>query len=95
MTSNSAEKTLHSFSFLYPYFLANHDLMMASKTKWKMKFNRNTVKWSDVITVFCLFPSQRHLSPEEFIQVFGMTVEDFDRLALWKRNELKKQARLF
>lgn len=41
-----------------------------------------------------LFP-QRHLSPEEFVQVFGMTVEEFDRLALWKRNELKKQARLF
>lgn len=38
---------------------------------------------------------ERHLSPEEFIQVFGMTMEDFDRLALWKRNELKKQARLF
>lgn len=38
---------------------------------------------------------QRHLSPEEFVQVFGMTVEEFDRLALWKRNELKKQARLF
>ncbi|XP_028315157.1 actin-binding LIM protein 3 isoform X4 [Gouania willdenowi] len=38
---------------------------------------------------------ERHLSPEEFVQVFGMTMEDFDRLALWKRNELKKQARLF
>ncbi|KAM9375527.1 actin-binding LIM protein 3 isoform 2-T3 [Pholidichthys leucotaenia] len=38
---------------------------------------------------------ERHLSPEEFVQVFGMSVEDFDRLALWKRNELKKQARLF
>ncbi|XP_068440246.1 actin-binding LIM protein 3 isoform X4 [Clinocottus analis] len=38
---------------------------------------------------------ERHLSPEEFLQVFGMTVEDFDRLALWKRNDLKKQARLF
>ncbi|XP_038556009.1 actin-binding LIM protein 3 isoform X6 [Micropterus salmoides] len=38
---------------------------------------------------------ERHLSPEEFTQVFGMTMEDFDRLALWKRNELKKQARLF
>uniref|UniRef100_A0A8C6TI35 Actin binding LIM protein family, member 3 n=1 Tax=Neogobius melanostomus TaxID=47308 RepID=A0A8C6TI35_9GOBI len=38
---------------------------------------------------------ERHLSPEEFSQVFGMTVEEFDRLALWKRNELKKQARLF
>lgn len=38
---------------------------------------------------------QRHLSQEEFYQVFGMTISEFDRLALWKRNELKKQARLF
>ncbi|KAL2094871.1 hypothetical protein ACEWY4_009590 [Coilia grayii] len=38
---------------------------------------------------------ERHLSPEEFYQVFGMSVADFDRLALWKRNELKKQVRLF
>jgi len=38
---------------------------------------------------------QRHLSQEEFYQIFGMTIAEFDRLALWKRNELKKQARLF
>lgn len=38
---------------------------------------------------------ERHLSAEEFLQVFGMTMDEFDRLALWKRNELKKQARLF
>ncbi|XP_040262375.1 actin-binding LIM protein 3 isoform X3 [Bufo bufo] len=38
---------------------------------------------------------ERHLSSEEFYQVFGMTISEFDRLALWKRNELKKQARLF
>uniref|UniRef100_A0AAR2KLQ8 Actin binding LIM protein family, member 3 n=1 Tax=Pygocentrus nattereri TaxID=42514 RepID=A0AAR2KLQ8_PYGNA len=38
---------------------------------------------------------ERHLSPEEFYQVFGMTMAEFDRLALWKRNEMKKQARLF
>lgn len=38
---------------------------------------------------------ERHLSPEEFYQVFGMTIADFDRLALWKQNELKKQMRLF
>lgn len=38
---------------------------------------------------------QRHLSQEEFYQVFGMTISEFERLALWKRNELKKQARLF
>lgn len=38
---------------------------------------------------------ERHLSQEEFYQVFGMTISEFERLALWKRNELKKQARLF
>uniref|UniRef100_A0A3B4CKI4 Actin binding LIM protein family, member 3 n=1 Tax=Pygocentrus nattereri TaxID=42514 RepID=A0A3B4CKI4_PYGNA len=38
---------------------------------------------------------ERHLSPEEFYQVFRMTIADFDRLALWKQNELKKQVRLF
>ncbi|XP_035281106.1 actin-binding LIM protein 2 isoform X13 [Anguilla anguilla] len=38
---------------------------------------------------------ERHLSPEDFRQVFGMTIEQFDRLALWKRNDLKKKARLF
>lgn len=38
---------------------------------------------------------QRHLSPGDFQKVFGMTLEQFDRLALWKKNELKKAARLF
>lgn len=38
---------------------------------------------------------QRHLSPEEFQQVFGMNIELFDRLALWKKNDLKKKALLF
>uniref|UniRef100_K7FFL8 Actin binding LIM protein family member 3 n=1 Tax=Pelodiscus sinensis TaxID=13735 RepID=K7FFL8_PELSI len=38
---------------------------------------------------------ERHLSQDEFYQIFGMTIAEFDRLALWKRNELKKQARLF
>ncbi|XP_049320538.1 actin-binding LIM protein 2 [Astyanax mexicanus] len=38
---------------------------------------------------------ERHLSPEEFFQVFGMTLEQFDRLALWKKNDMKKKARLF
>uniref|UniRef100_A0A8C7CK23 Actin binding LIM protein family member 3 n=1 Tax=Oncorhynchus kisutch TaxID=8019 RepID=A0A8C7CK23_ONCKI len=32
---------------------------------------------------------------QEFYRVFRMTMADFDRLALWKRNELKKQVRLF
>lgn len=38
---------------------------------------------------------ERHLSPEDFHHVFGMTLEQFDRLALWKKNDMKKQARLF
>ncbi|XP_028284541.1 actin-binding LIM protein 2 isoform X7 [Parambassis ranga] len=38
---------------------------------------------------------ERHLSPEDFQQVFGMTLDQFDRLALWKKNDMKKKARLF
>ncbi|XP_021115993.1 actin-binding LIM protein 2 isoform X11 [Heterocephalus glaber] len=38
---------------------------------------------------------ERHLSPEEFQEVFGMSIEEFERLALWKRNDLKKKALLF
>uniref|UniRef100_A0AAQ5Z9R1 Actin binding LIM protein family, member 3 n=1 Tax=Amphiprion ocellaris TaxID=80972 RepID=A0AAQ5Z9R1_AMPOC len=38
---------------------------------------------------------ERHLSPEEFYRVFGMSMSSFDRLAQWKKNELKKQVRLF
>uniref|UniRef100_A0A671E8F3 Actin-binding LIM protein 2 n=1 Tax=Rhinolophus ferrumequinum TaxID=59479 RepID=A0A671E8F3_RHIFE len=38
---------------------------------------------------------ERHLSPEEFQEVFAMSMEEFDRLALWKRNDLKKKALLF
>ncbi|XP_061525696.1 LOW QUALITY PROTEIN: actin-binding LIM protein 2 [Phycodurus eques] len=38
---------------------------------------------------------ERHLSPDDFRKVFGMTLDHFDRLALWKRNDLKKRARLF
>lgn len=38
---------------------------------------------------------ERHLAPEEFGQIFGMPMAEFDRLSLWKRNELKKRASLF
>ncbi|XP_037685254.1 actin-binding LIM protein 2 isoform X6 [Choloepus didactylus] len=38
---------------------------------------------------------ERHLSPEDFQEAFGMRIDEFDRLALWKRNELKKKALLF
>ncbi|NWZ85491.1 DEMA protein, partial [Nicator chloris] len=38
---------------------------------------------------------ERHLSPEDFLKVFEMSPEEFSKLALWKRNELKKKAFLF
>nr|XP_033954260.1 actin-binding LIM protein 3-like isoform X3 [Pseudochaenichthys georgianus] len=38
---------------------------------------------------------ERHLSPEEFFRVFGMAMSAFDLLVQWKKNELKKQVRLF
>ncbi|XP_045922947.1 dematin isoform X2 [Micropterus dolomieu] len=38
---------------------------------------------------------ERHLAPEEFEQLFGMPMAEFDRLSLWKRNELKKKVSLF
>ncbi|XP_061554689.1 LOW QUALITY PROTEIN: dematin [Phycodurus eques] len=38
---------------------------------------------------------ERHLDPEQFRQVFGMSASEFERLSLWRRNELKKRASLF
>uniref|UniRef100_A0A8C4ZIU4 HP domain-containing protein n=1 Tax=Gadus morhua TaxID=8049 RepID=A0A8C4ZIU4_GADMO len=38
---------------------------------------------------------ERYLSPEEFYHLFEMTIEDFDCLSLWKRNNLKKKMALF
>nr|XP_055064714.1 dematin isoform X2 [Misgurnus anguillicaudatus] len=38
---------------------------------------------------------ERHLSPEEFQTLFEMTITEFDRLSLWKRNDLKKKVSLF
>ncbi|XP_042790589.1 dematin isoform X9 [Leopardus geoffroyi] len=38
---------------------------------------------------------ERHLSAEDFSRVFSMSPEEFSKLALWKRNELKKKASLF
>ncbi|XP_073334098.1 dematin [Pagrus major] len=38
---------------------------------------------------------ERHLAPEAFEQLFGMPIGEFDRLSLWKRNELKKKVSLF
>ncbi|KAI3362506.1 hypothetical protein L3Q82_012796, partial [Scortum barcoo] len=38
---------------------------------------------------------ERHLAPEEFERILGMPMAEFDRLSLWKRNELKKKVSLF
>ncbi|KAM7392391.1 hypothetical protein PAMA_007486 [Pampus argenteus] len=38
---------------------------------------------------------ERHLAPGQFEQLFGMPMAEFDRLSLWRRNELKKKALLF
>ncbi|XP_078284914.1 dematin isoform X2 [Rhinoraja longicauda] len=38
---------------------------------------------------------ERHLSVEEFRQVFGMGIQEFDSLPQWRRTELKKRACLF
>ncbi|XP_076831150.1 actin-binding LIM protein 1a [Brachyhypopomus gauderio] len=38
---------------------------------------------------------ERHLAPETFFDIFGMEIREFDRLPLWKRNDMKRKARLF
>ncbi|XP_041426051.1 actin-binding LIM protein 1-like isoform X5 [Xenopus laevis] len=38
---------------------------------------------------------ERHLAPEIFQEIFRMTIQEFDKLPLWRRNELKKRAKLF
>ncbi|KAG7334412.1 hypothetical protein KOW79_002819 [Hemibagrus wyckioides] len=38
---------------------------------------------------------ERHLAPEVFFEIFGMDIQEFDKLPLWKRNDMKKKARLF
>ncbi|TRY85430.1 hypothetical protein DNTS_016102 [Danionella cerebrum] len=38
---------------------------------------------------------ERHLAPDMFFDIFGMEIHEFDRLPLWKRNDMKKKAKLF
>uniref|UniRef100_A0A8C3MWK4 Uncharacterized protein n=1 Tax=Geospiza parvula TaxID=87175 RepID=A0A8C3MWK4_GEOPR len=38
---------------------------------------------------------KRHLAPEVFQEIFGMTIQEFDKLPLWRRNDMKKKAKLF
>lgn len=57
-------------------------------------FDFEAVEATSLITQLPL-PPQRHLSAEDFSRVFAMSPEEFGKLALWKRNELKKKASLF
>ncbi|XP_032080722.1 actin-binding LIM protein 1 isoform X2 [Thamnophis elegans] len=38
---------------------------------------------------------ERHLAPEAFQEIFGMTIQEFDKLPLWRRNDMKRKAKLF
>ncbi|XP_063818608.1 actin-binding LIM protein 1 isoform X1 [Pseudophryne corroboree] len=38
---------------------------------------------------------ERHLAPEAFQDIFKMTIQEFDKLPIWRRNDMKKRARLF
>ncbi|XP_030235582.1 actin-binding LIM protein 1a isoform X4 [Gadus morhua] len=38
---------------------------------------------------------ERHLAPDTFFDIFGMEIQEFDMLPLWKRNDMKKKAKLF
>ncbi|XP_041116654.1 actin-binding LIM protein 1-like isoform X25 [Polyodon spathula] len=38
---------------------------------------------------------ERHLAADVFFDIFRMEIQEFDRLPLWKRNAMKKKAKLF
>lgn len=57
-------------------------------------FDFEAVEVTSLVTQLPMSP-QRHLSAEDFSRVFAMSPEEFGKLALWKRNELKKKASLF
>ncbi|XP_056903029.1 actin-binding LIM protein 1-like isoform X2 [Takifugu flavidus] len=64
---------------IYPYEM----LMVANRGRVKLPRNVDRTRL------------ERHLSPDSFFDVFGMTIQEFDKLPLWKRNDMKKKANLF
>ncbi|KAM3859550.1 actin-binding LIM protein 1-like [Diretmus argenteus] len=38
---------------------------------------------------------ERHLAPDLFFHIFSMEMQEFDKLPLWKRNDMKKKVNLF
>ena len=50
---------------------------------------------TDLIANLCTLCVQRHLSDAEFEAILQIGRQDFYRLPQWRRNELKRRARLF
>uniref|UniRef100_A0A674NY01 Actin binding LIM protein 1 n=1 Tax=Takifugu rubripes TaxID=31033 RepID=A0A674NY01_TAKRU len=71
--------TFLSYIQIYPYEM----LMVANRGRVKLPRNVDRTRL------------ERHLSPDSFFDVFGMTIQEFDKLPLWKRNDMKKKANLF
>ena len=72
--------------------------------KWDNTVSKNwTCHWATVqlFHIYFILPLsllsflQCHLSPGSFYEVFGMEIQEFYTLPLWKRNDMKKSANLF
>ncbi|KAF4019266.1 hypothetical protein G4228_010506 [Cervus hanglu yarkandensis] len=81
-----------------PINSASHAL--SSKTSSLPGYGRNGLH-RPVSTDFAQYNSYgdvsggRHLAPEVFREIFGMSIQEFDKLPLWRRNDMKKKAKLF
>jgi hypothetical protein len=38
---------------------------------------------------------ETYLSPKDFMQLFGMTLEEFSQLSSWKKDDIKRSVGLF
>lgn len=54
-----------------------------------------TIAFSPFFPLLFFIFLKRHLAPEVFQEIFGMTIQEFDKLPLWRRNDMKKKAKLF
>uniref|UniRef100_A0A3B3QVH3 Dematin actin binding protein n=1 Tax=Paramormyrops kingsleyae TaxID=1676925 RepID=A0A3B3QVH3_9TELE len=78
-SSGMTEQSHQCTSRIYPYGM----LMVTHRGQSKLPSDVDRTKL------------ERHLAPEEFLDVFKMSIEDFDQLSLWKQNDLKKKVLLF
>ncbi|XP_023202074.1 actin-binding LIM protein 2 isoform X10 [Xiphophorus maculatus] len=84
MVEDNVDPDSHSWGGMRDYKIYPYEILAVTH-KVKVKLPRDVDRTR----------LERHLSPDEFQQVFGMTLEQFDRMALWKKNDMKKKARLF